>query len=166
MCVYLISKYQVISAYKNLLNEIDKFTNLISDKIMQNSHKCLSLLREATQNFTIKNASYTKSLPVTIAGINGVMVSKGMHLSRCLQRNRNRKQEPTNLSALFKPVHVQRNVDEHDVGSELVGKLEKPAILRILNNFTQRHEIKTLCQEHGLDSKLFPIFSLIFILSI
>uniref|UniRef100_A0A1A9ZT33 ATP-dependent RNA helicase SUV3 homolog, mitochondrial n=1 Tax=Glossina pallidipes TaxID=7398 RepID=A0A1A9ZT33_GLOPL len=121
---------------------------------MQNSHKCLSLLREATQNFTIKNASYTKSFPVTFAGINGVMVSKGMHLSRCLQRNRNRKQEPTNLSALFKPVHVQRNVDEHDVGSELVGKLEKPAILRILNNFTQRHEIKTLCQENGLDNYL------------
>uniref|UniRef100_A0A1A9UFI9 ATP-dependent RNA helicase SUV3 homolog, mitochondrial n=1 Tax=Glossina austeni TaxID=7395 RepID=A0A1A9UFI9_GLOAU len=121
---------------------------------MQNSHKCLSLLREATQNFTIKNATYTKSFPVRIAGINGVMVSKGMHLSRCLQRNRNRKQEPTNLSALFKPVHVQRNVDEHDVGSELVGKLEKPAILRILNNFTQRHEIKTLCQENGLDNYL------------
>ncbi|KAI9584920.1 hypothetical protein GQX74_006815 [Glossina fuscipes] len=121
---------------------------------MQNSHKCLSLLREATQNFTIKNATYTKSLPARIAGISGAMVSKGMHLSRCLQRNRNRKQEPTNLSALFKPVHVQRNVDEHDVGSELVGKLEKSAVLRILNNFTQRHEIKTLCQENGLDNYL------------
>uniref|UniRef100_A0A1A9WC08 ATP-dependent RNA helicase SUV3 homolog, mitochondrial n=1 Tax=Glossina brevipalpis TaxID=37001 RepID=A0A1A9WC08_9MUSC len=117
---------------------------------MQNWHKCLSLLCGSTQNFT----TYTKRIPVRIAGISEGIVNKGIHLNRCLQRNRNRKQEPSTLSALFKPVHVERNIDEYDVGSELAGKLEKPAILKILNNFTQRREVKLLCQENGLDNYL------------
>ncbi|KAH8417689.1 hypothetical protein KR222_004426 [Zaprionus bogoriensis] len=77
---------------------------------------------------------------------------------RCLHRaavefSRNRKHE-TNVSALFKPVQVQANADDEDVGSELVGKLEKSELLKILNKFAQRREIKSLCSENGLDSYL------------
>jgi len=76
---------------------------------------------------------------------------------RCLQIapaqfSRNRKHE-TNVSALFKPVQVQANVDDEDVGSELVGKLEKSEVLKILNKFAQRREVKGLCSENGLDCK-------------
>lgn len=60
----------------------------------------------------------------------------------------------TNLSSLFKPVQIEHNALVNDVGSELAGKIEKPAILKILNKFTQKKEIKLLCQENGLDSKL------------
>ncbi|XP_034487891.1 ATP-dependent RNA helicase SUV3 homolog, mitochondrial [Drosophila innubila] len=77
---------------------------------------------------------------------------------RCIQiaaahLSRNRKHE-TNVSALFKPVQVPANVDDEDVGSELVGKLEKSELLKILNKFAQRREIKALCSENGLDSYL------------
>ncbi|KAH8277073.1 hypothetical protein KR026_004805 [Drosophila bipectinata] len=65
-----------------------------------------------------------------------------------------RKKQETNVSALFKPVQVQANVDAEDVGSELVGKLEKAELLKILNKFTQRREVKMLCSENGLDSYL------------
>jgi len=46
---------------------------------------------------------------------------------------------------------VQASADSEDVGSELVGKLEKAELLKILNKFTQRREIKSLCIENGLD---------------
>uniref|UniRef100_B3P1Y8 ATP-dependent RNA helicase SUV3 homolog, mitochondrial n=1 Tax=Drosophila erecta TaxID=7220 RepID=B3P1Y8_DROER len=59
-----------------------------------------------------------------------------------------------NLSALFKPVQVQANTDVDDVGSELSGKLEKAELLKVLNKFTQRREIKSLCSENGLDAYL------------
>ncbi|XP_064552930.1 ATP-dependent RNA helicase SUV3 homolog, mitochondrial isoform X1 [Drosophila montana] len=77
---------------------------------------------------------------------------------RCVHRaaihfSRNKKHE-TNVSALFKPVQVQANIDDEDVGSELVGKLEKSELLKILNKFAQRREIKALCSENGLDSYL------------
>ncbi|XP_043651567.1 ATP-dependent RNA helicase SUV3 homolog, mitochondrial isoform X1 [Drosophila teissieri] len=65
-----------------------------------------------------------------------------------------RKRPETNLSALFKPVQVQANTDSEDVGSELSGKLDKAELLKILNKFTQRREIKSLCSENGLDAYL------------
>lgn len=88
---------------------------------------------------------------------------------RCVHRaaihySRNKKHE-TNVSALFKPVQVQANIDDEDVGSELVGKLEKSELLKILNKFAQRREIKALCSENGLDCKLFPVASNFLILS-
>lgn len=75
-----------------------------------------------------------------------------MAMRRTRSRNKS-KGLVTNLSSLFKPVQIQHNVLVNDVGSELTGKLEKPAILKILNKFTQKKEIKLLCQDNGLDSK-------------
>jgi len=68
-----------------------------------------------------------------------------------------RKKPETNLSTLFKPVQVHAYVDSEDVGSELSGKLEKAELLKILNKFTQRREIKSLCNENGLDGTYAPV---------
>lgn len=83
---------------------------------------------------------------------NGFAIDECSFHRAAVQLSRNRKHE-TNVSALFKPVQVQANVDDDDVGSELVGKLEKSELLKILNKFAQRREIKTLCSENGLDCK-------------
>ncbi|KAH8295033.1 hypothetical protein KR018_006286 [Drosophila ironensis] len=80
----------------------------------------------------------------------------GAHV-RLLHRTGNagsRKKQETNVSTLFKPVQVQATADAEDVGSELAGKLEKAELLKILNKFTQRREIKALCNDNGLDSYL------------
>lgn len=83
---------------------------------------------------------------------NGSAIDERSFQLAAVQLSRNRKHE-TNVSALFKPVQVQANVDDDDVGSELVGKLEKSELLKILNKFSQRREIKALCSENGLDCK-------------
>ncbi|XP_017967451.1 ATP-dependent RNA helicase SUV3 homolog, mitochondrial [Drosophila navojoa] len=84
---------------------------------------------------------------------NGSGIEERSFQRAAMQLSRNRKHE-TNVSALFKPVQVQANADDDDVGSELVGKLEKSELLKILNKFAQRREIKALCSENGLDSYL------------
>lgn len=63
------------------------------------------------------------------------------------------KKDDSNLSALFKPVPVKTNPDDISIGAELTGKLNKSDLLKILNKFTQKREIKLLCIENGLDSK-------------
>lgn len=59
-----------------------------------------------------------------------------------------------NLSSLFKPVQIKPNTDDINVGVELVGKLNKGDVLQILNQFTQKKQIKDLCKEHGLDCNI------------
>lgn len=115
---------------------------------MQNSRKSLQLLCTATQNLTLK-CTLANFEPPTFGGV--LALSRRPVYMGVSHRARNKKQHPTNVSSLFKPVQVQHNADEFDVGSELAGKLEKPAILKILNKFTQRREVKLLCAEHGLD---------------
>ncbi len=66
------------------------------------------------------------------------------------QQCRGRKDD-SKVSALFKPVPVQTNRDDINIGAELTGKLDKGELLKILNKFTQKAEIKMLCMEHGLD---------------
>ncbi|KAH8311076.1 hypothetical protein KR044_004131 [Drosophila immigrans] len=85
-------------------------------------------------------------------GLNCADNKRNLHLLPA-HFSRNRKHE-TNVSALFKPVQVPANAEDEDVGSELVGKLEKSELLKILNKFAQRREIKALCTENGLDSYL------------
>lgn len=63
------------------------------------------------------------------------------------------KKNLTNVSSLFKPLPVSHRPFEINVGSELVGKLDKTEILKILNKFTQKTEVKMLCVENGLDCK-------------
>ncbi|XP_005185526.2 ATP-dependent RNA helicase SUV3 homolog, mitochondrial [Musca domestica] len=117
---------------------------------MQNSRKTFQLLCTATQNLSLKSAP--KRYDLLGSGVLAIP-SRGFSVGG-VQRARNKKQQPANVSALFKPVPIQHNVDEIDVGSELAGKLEKSAVLKILNKFTQRREIKALCVDNGLDNYL------------
>ncbi|XP_065371873.1 ATP-dependent RNA helicase SUV3 homolog, mitochondrial [Calliphora vicina] len=116
---------------------------------MQNSRRSLTLLCTATQNLKLKSA--LPRLETIAAVVNAT--PRLLHVA-AIHNGRNRKQQPGNVSTLFKPVQVQHNADEIDVGSEIAGKLEKAAVLKILNKFTQRREIKALCTENGLDNYL------------
>jgi len=60
-----------------------------------------------------------------------------------------------NLSTLFVPVPVKPNPDDINVGVELTGRLNKSDLLKVLNRFYQKPEIKQLALENGLDSKIF-----------
>lgn len=59
-----------------------------------------------------------------------------------------------NLSTLFVPVPVKPSPDDINVGAELTGRLNKGDLLKILNRFYQKPEIKQLALENGLDSKV------------
>lgn len=56
------------------------------------------------------------------------------------------------LSQLVTPVPVQQTVSDVDVGAELVGKIDKDALIKHLAKFYQRPEVKTAALEYGLDS--------------
>ncbi|XP_067000401.2 ATP-dependent RNA helicase SUV3 homolog, mitochondrial [Anabrus simplex] len=76
-------------------------------------------------------------------------------LGPCTQYFQNRgKKDDTNLSSLFIPVPVKPNPDDINVGAELTGSLNKASLLRVLNKFYQKKEIKLLALEHGLDNYL------------
>lgn len=68
-------------------------------------------------------------------------------------QTRHKKDDSTNLSSLFKPVAIKPNPDDINVGAELTGTLNKTDLLKLINKFYQRKEIKALLRENGLDSK-------------
>ena len=61
------------------------------------------------------------------------------------------------LSSLIRPIEVKpvKNPDEINVGVELSGSVAKEDVLRVLNQFLRRGEVKELSAEAGLDSRLF-----------
>ncbi|XP_023952267.2 ATP-dependent RNA helicase SUV3 homolog, mitochondrial [Bicyclus anynana] len=59
-----------------------------------------------------------------------------------------------NPSALFVPVPVKPNPDDINVGEELTGRLKKQDLLKILNKFYQKPEVRVLAAENGLDEQL------------
>lgn len=64
-----------------------------------------------------------------------------------------------NLSTLFVPVPVKPNPDDINVGAELTGRLNKGDLLKVLNRFYQKPEIKQLALDNGLDSKILFYYS-------
>ncbi|XP_040574555.1 ATP-dependent RNA helicase SUV3 homolog, mitochondrial [Lepeophtheirus salmonis] len=65
----------------------------------------------------------------------------------------NTNKEP---SSVFKPVHVSPQSGEHGrIGEEIAGKINRPALLKELNKFYLKPEIKELSNEHGLDDYLY-----------
>lgn len=62
------------------------------------------------------------------------------------------RKDDANFSSLFIPVPVKPNPDDINVGAELTGALNKSDLLKVLNRFYQRKEIKLLALENGLDS--------------
>ncbi|XP_053946950.1 ATP-dependent RNA helicase SUV3 homolog, mitochondrial [Anastrepha ludens] len=115
---------------------------------MQNSRYGSGLLNTLARNLKLRATPAQSPLNVIT-----LFANKNVHLSSYIHA-RNRKTGPQHVSTLFKPVAVPRNADEHDVGTEMVGKLDKAELLKILNKFTQKREIKILCVENGLDSYL------------
>lgn len=63
------------------------------------------------------------------------------------------KKDDINLSSLFKPVSVKSSPDDINIGAELTGSIDKTELVKLLNKFTQKKEIRTLCSENGLDRK-------------
>lgn len=118
---------------------------------MQNSKCSINLLNTLTRNLNLRASTSHSPLNVTTQ-----IATKYVHLSSYVQA-RNKKTGPQHVSTLFKPVPMPRNADEHDVGAEMVGKLDKAELLKILNKFTQKREIKLLCVENGLDSEFLVI---------
>lgn len=57
------------------------------------------------------------------------------------------------ISQIITPVLIKPGHDDINVGAELTGTLDKADLLKILNKFTQRKEIRSSCLENGLDSK-------------
>lgn len=57
-------------------------------------------------------------------------------------------------SALFVPVPVKPNLDDINIGEEFTGRLKKQDLLKILNKFYQKPEVRVLASENGLDDQL------------
>lgn len=64
------------------------------------------------------------------------------------------KKHDRNPSALFVPVPVKPNSDDINIGEEFTGRLKKQDLLKILNKFYQKPEIRVLASENGLDDQL------------
>lgn len=62
------------------------------------------------------------------------------------------KKSDDSTSALFRPVPIKQTQDDINVGAELTGTaIDKAELLKILNKFSQKREIRLLCIENGLD---------------
>ncbi|KAG8233333.1 hypothetical protein J437_LFUL010883 [Ladona fulva] len=73
----------------------------------------------------------------------------------CVSSFQNRgKKDETNVSSLFVPVPVKPNPDDINIGAELTGSVNKADLLKILNKFYQKKELKLLALENGLDNYL------------
>ncbi|XP_049859048.1 ATP-dependent RNA helicase SUV3 homolog, mitochondrial isoform X2 [Schistocerca gregaria] len=84
-----------------------------------------------------------------------VLKSRRKCVKSCVMYSQIRgKKDDTNLSHLFVPVPIKPNPDDINVGEELTGTLNKRDLLKVLNQFYQKKEIKLLALENGLDSYL------------
>ncbi|KYM98234.1 hypothetical protein ALC62_11084 [Cyphomyrmex costatus] len=85
-------------------------------------------------------------------------VRRSTALGTCyVQPSRGKKSDSnTNVpESLFHPVPIKPNPDDINVGAELTGSsLKKTDLLKILNAFSQKTEIKELAQQYGLHSYL------------
>lgn len=72
---------------------------------------------------------------------------------------RRTKKSDSKISSLFVPVNVKPNPDDINVGAELTGSFNKAELLKLLNKFYQKPEVKQLLTDNGLDSKMFVFFS-------
>jgi hypothetical protein len=63
--------------------------------------------------------------------------------------------ESKDINQLFKPVTVVPNADDINLGEEMAGKISKQSLLKKLNHFYLRKEVKILAKEHGLDDYLY-----------
>ena len=80
------------------------------------------------------------------------------HLSELRPRTEEEKQM-RDINQLFKPVRLDPDpnsgVEGSKLGEEIAGKLSKQTLLRKLNGFYLKREIRMLAKEHGLDDYLY-----------
>lgn len=67
---------------------------------------------------------------------------------------RTKKHDRGSPSALFVPVPVKPNPDDINIGEEFTGRLKKQDLLKTLNRFYQKPEVRVLASENGLDDQL------------
>lgn len=68
----------------------------------------------------------------------------------CINSIRTKKDDST--SALFRPVPLAPTEEDSNVGAEITGSaIDKSEVLKVLNKFSQKREIRMLCLENGLD---------------
>lgn len=71
------------------------------------------------------------------------------------KQNSNKLKAKESVSSLFKPVPVNQNSDDANVGIELTGSLNKRKIVQILCDFSKKEIIKELTIKYGLDGNFF-----------
>lgn len=93
------------------------------------------------------------------SGTPSFSLTLGQHPSFCIQRRyKSNDRGDKELSSLIQPVPVKacHDPDGINVGAELTGtSLKKEDLLKIVNKFYQRPEVKRLAAEYGLDNKLY-----------
>ncbi|XP_014670321.1 PREDICTED: ATP-dependent RNA helicase SUPV3L1, mitochondrial-like [Priapulus caudatus] len=98
------------------------------------------------------------AMPLNSYGCCSAMNPRPLRLPHvlCIQQQRS-KTDNSEQNELFVPVSIKPSVndDNINVGEELGGQLNKADLLRVLNMFYKRPEIKRLCQDSGLDTRLF-----------
>lgn len=63
------------------------------------------------------------------------------------------KSKNNNIHPFLTPVPVETRPSEENVGAEFTGEINKSELIKILNAFYQKKELKILAAEHGLDGK-------------
>ncbi|CRL07148.1 CLUMA_CG020141, isoform A [Clunio marinus] len=101
----------------------------------------------------LKSLEKTKSLCMSHFN-RTIILNKNFCLSHVHQKK---------IENLFKPVPIKPSKDDNNVGAELTGNvIEKTELLKILNKFSLKREIRLLCMEHGIDEiiqqQAFPSF--------
>lgn len=78
----------------------------------------------------------------------------------CFARGKqdNTSDESFKVSRLFEPTSVRGSMDS-EMAVELTGKINKSDILKVLNQFSQKKQNRSLCSENGLDGKQMKIIS-------
>lgn len=72
---------------------------------------------------------------------------------RCLTCTSQSKQKDKSSSVLFTPIPIKVNNDELPTGEELTGKLDKVQLVKVINAFYRKPELKLLTEENDLDGE-------------
>ncbi|KAK3581836.1 hypothetical protein CHS0354_007239 [Potamilus streckersoni] len=75
-----------------------------------------------------------------------------------VQSFRTKSDNSKDINSLFQPIPFRKqenNADDINIGEELSGEVKKDDLLKLLNQFYRRPEVRRAATENGLDQKLF-----------
>ncbi|CAG9835669.1 unnamed protein product [Diabrotica balteata] len=103
----------------------------------------------------LQNTSKVRNLCATVRGLKLSKLFKDND-AKCVvgYLQTRHKKDDSSLSSLFVPVQIKPSADDINVGAELTGTLNKTDLLKVLNKFFQKKEIKALLVDNGLDQYL------------